>query len=114
MRISDWSSDVCSSDLVPGPTDESLFAQEPLPHPPSFDEEDVSDKPSFVQAQGSLSVAAVERDFRCGLASLRAVDRGIASLYQTLEGRDRKSVVEGKRWQVRVSLGGCRIIKKKK
>jgi len=73
------------ADPVPGPADESLFTQEPLPHPPSFDEQDVGDKPSFVQDKPPLDVSAVEREYRCGLASLRAVDRGIEKVFQALK-----------------------------
>ncbi len=76
----------CSSghDAVPGPSDEGLYATEPLPEPPSFNEEDVSDKPSFIQHQTPLDVESVERNYRCALASLRAVDRGVEKLYGAL------------------------------
>ena len=73
-----------ASNPVPAPGDESLFATEPLPRPPAFDEEDVSDKPSFVRAHPRVDVPAVERRYRCGLASLRAVDRGIEKLHRAL------------------------------
>jgi N-acetylglucosamine-6-sulfatase len=69
---------------VPAPGEESLFATEPLPRPPSFDEEDVSDKPSFVRAHPRVDVSALERRYRCALASLRAVDRGIEQLHRAL------------------------------
>src|SRR3546814_13197419 len=39
---------------------------------------------------------------------------GLEARIERLEGRDRKSVVKGKRVSVRVDLGGRRIIKKKK
>jgi N-acetylglucosamine-6-sulfatase len=71
-------------DAQPGPADETLFQGEPLPQPPSFNEEDVSDKPSFIQHQNQLEVGAVERNYRCALASLRAVDRGVERLYGAL------------------------------
>jgi N-acetylglucosamine-6-sulfatase len=71
-------------DPVPAPPDENLFSEEPLPQSPSFDEEDVSDKPSFVQHQGRVDKPVVERNYRCGLASLRAVDRGIAKVHAAL------------------------------
>jgi N-acetylglucosamine-6-sulfatase len=68
----------------PGPADETLYQSEPLPRPPSFNEEDVSDKPSFIQHQSPLDVGTVERNYRCALASLRAVDRGVERLYGAL------------------------------
>jgi N-acetylglucosamine-6-sulfatase len=72
-------------DPVPAPSDGGLFANEPLPQPPSFNEEDVSDKPSFVQHQGLVELDVVERNFRCMLASLRAVDRGIERVHRVLQ-----------------------------
>ena len=70
----------------PGPADETLYQSEPLPRPPSFNEEDMSDKPSFIRDQNPLEVGAVERDYRCALASLRTVDRGVERLYGALRG----------------------------
>ena len=82
-------------DPVPAPRDAGLFANEPLPEPPSFNEEDVSDKPSFIQAQAPVDRDRVERNYRCGLESLRAVDRGIAKLHRALRktGELRKTVI---------------------
>jgi N-acetylglucosamine-6-sulfatase len=71
-------------DPVPGPVDEGLFAGEPLPRTPAFNEQDVSDKPGFIQHQQPVNADAVERNYRCGLASLRAVDRGIGKLHRAL------------------------------
>ena len=73
------------ADPVPAPVDEGLYAAERLPKPPSFNEEDVSDKPSFIQHQDPVDVETVERNYRCGLASLRAVDRGVEKVYRALE-----------------------------
>src|SRR3546814_20672246 len=88
MRISDWSSDVCSSDLIRGPIQpvrDVLCAARRPKDPP-------------------------RRAFRCAeigtrLGAAQATDRG--------RRLDRKSVVEGKSVSVRVDLGGRRIIKKK-
>src|SRR3546814_17339726 len=89
MRISDWSSDVCSSDLrllrAPKPRWDWAFSAPSAPPPP-----------------------AATSAFR-GPAS--------PSRHSALRppGRvDRKSVVEGKSVSVRVDHGGRRIIKKKK
>jgi N-acetylglucosamine-6-sulfatase len=71
-------------DPVPAPPDEGLFAAEPLPRTPAFNEEDVSDKPSFIQHQAPVNAEVVERNYHCGLASLRAVDRGIAKIHHAL------------------------------
>src|SRR3546814_21197439 len=84
MRISDWSSDVCSSDLCGGRQSEYREKSRPP------------------DCQG--------RDFRSGLqgdARSRAADHR----RRRVQG-DRKSVVQGKRVTVRVDLGGRRIIKK--
>src|SRR3546814_16598442 len=105
MRISDWSSDVCSSDL--GPT-----------HPASIN-----------VAQGNLGLSA------CGLftriivthVSIRTSDTSSGLLnppspaygtllyraYRSMHTKERKSVVQGKSVSVRVDIGGRSIIKKK-
>jgi N-acetylglucosamine-6-sulfatase len=71
---------------VPAPHDADAFARTPVPHPPSFDEGDVSDKPSFLRRPrlepGDLREIAT--DYRCRLASLRAVDRSVAELVAAL------------------------------
>ena len=72
-------------DPVPAPTEENLFQSAELPQPPSFDESDVSDKPSFMRHQLPVDVSAVTRNYRCALASLRAVDRGIAQVHRALK-----------------------------
>ena len=67
----------------PDPADYAQFANEPLPTPPSFNEEDISDKPSFVTKVPPLTeknLAAITQRYRCALASLVAVDRGMAAI----------------------------------
>jgi arylsulfatase A-like enzyme len=71
-------------DAVSAPRDVGRFADEPLPQPPSFNEADVSDKPSFIRAQSPVDPARVEQNYRCALESLAAVDRGIAKLHRAL------------------------------
>jgi N-acetylglucosamine-6-sulfatase len=73
------------ADPVPAPRDEGLVAAAEFPRSPSFNEEDVSDKPSFIQHLDPVDVGTVERNYRCGLASLGAVDRGIDKLHRALE-----------------------------
>ncbi len=63
------------------------FAEEPLPRPGSFDEADVSDKPSLADGPGRLRagrLAETERSWRCGLAALRAVDSDLRRLLDSL------------------------------
>src|SRR3546814_15841078 len=93
MRISDWSSDVCSSDLAR--------------------------QPARRQAEGELRPGPAGRSHRPqGAQGRLALVRG--QLLPALppggaaSGEDRKSVVSGKSVSVRVDLGGRRIIKKKK
>src|SRR3546814_13129850 len=110
MRISDWSSDVCSSDL-------QLFqlgARAGL-HPGG----------DFLAAQFEKEVGAPVgcAGSKPGAHSVHpgwfAVQRSDWLSIQALQlpfarSRDRKSVVEGKSVSVRVDLGGRRLIKKKK
>src|SRR3546814_18620872 len=62
---------------------------------------------------GSHGIGAVcktsNRALPCSLLTHRLHEAG-----GTIDGQDRKSVVEGKSVSVRVDLGGCRIIQKKK
>src|SRR3546814_15173602 len=89
MRISDWSSDVCSSDL----------------HPPSCS------RRCHCGRDGLRSRWPNDwgRSWsgRKGASTLRPRRRPART-------EDRKSVVSGKRVSVRVDLGGRRIIKKKR
>src|SRR5262249_4837998 len=62
------------------PRDEGVFASEPLPMPPSFDEADVSDKPAAIRSRpplGAGQVAALTSSYRLRLESLLAVDDGV-------------------------------------
>ena len=64
------------------------FRAEPLPRPPSFDEEDVSDKPAFVRALPPLdarTVAGIRRNYRSQLESLLAVDDMVGRIVDALE-----------------------------
>jgi N-acetylglucosamine-6-sulfatase len=82
-------------DPVPAPRDVGRFAAEPLPEPRSFNEADVSDKPSFIRAQAPVDAGRVGQNYRCGLESLRAVDHGFAKLRRALRktGELRKTVI---------------------
>src|SRR3546814_13083769 len=121
MRISDWSSDVCSSDLPacrpvppPAPTAARRRRRSAPRLPPSPPAPPVA-RPSVPRAVHRTrcrhaTAAATGRDRRggprgCGCRRARRRALGCC--------RDRKSVVSGKSVSVRVDLGGRRIIKKK-
>src|SRR3546814_13641376 len=99
MRISDWSSDVCSSDLCMATTTEEVA-------------------PAFAQFTAgttfdSLPDPVVERVKKSILDVLGVGVYG--SDYPAVKAPlARKSVVSGKRVSVRLDIGGSRIIKKKK
>src|SRR3546814_16116917 len=112
MRISDWSSDVCSSDLIDAIWAESGLAQQSL-------DSYRRDLEGYARwrdgAQGGLAGAD-----RAGLFEYLAwrtrhgwSPRSNARLLSALRAA-RKSGVWGKSVSVRVDLGGRRIIKKKK
>src|SRR3546814_13678483 len=98
MRISDWSSDVCSSDLLPQPCRR------------------LDDRQEFRRGQAraadqrAVDVAGAEQ-----FGGIVAVDRAAieqAPVRRAGADADRKSVVEGKSVSVRVALGGRSISKK--
>src|SRR3546814_16015444 len=107
MRISDWSSDVCSSDLQRRPVLLDLAR--------GGGEEFLESRLGGVHRLGGNT----RFEHRLGLArqALRVGRLGqliIIALAVQRFRRDRKSVVSGKRWSVRVDLGVRRTIKKKK
>src|SRR3546814_12147593 len=87
MRISDWSSDVCSSDL----------------------EDQLRNVGRIV-----LAVAVQRRDPRRPRGLDAGMDGGALAGIADVADEDRKSVVSGKSVPVRVDLGGRRILKKKR
>src|SRR3546814_11426472 len=94
MRISDWSSDVCSSDLR---RDIQMVFQDP---------------------QASLNPRhrigrIVGEPLKALYPALGREERRARVLEMLEQVGDRKSVVSGQSVSVRVDLGGCRIIKKK-
>ncbi len=75
------------SPAQPAPRYADLYADEPLPPSPSFDEADVSDKPSYVGDQSRLEpwqIEAVTRHNRERLRALRAVDDMVATVVEAL------------------------------
>src|SRR3546814_13726340 len=89
MRISDWSSDVCSSDLAHGATgiNFTYFIQDPF--------------------------TGLIRHLQCNLVAPNGTNWGHYCDKEMDELLDRKSVVWGKSVSVRVDLGGRRLMKKK-
>lgn len=76
---------------TPGPEpllrERRAFAGAALPRGASFNEPDLSDKPSFMQAREPFAtgrLAALERTYGCSLAALRGVDRGIGRIWKAL------------------------------
>jgi N-acetylglucosamine-6-sulfatase len=77
----------CTEFALPAPDDAELFRRAALPRPPSFNEADMSDKPSFLRGLDRLSKGRVKRTrtrWGCALASLREVDRGVQRLLSAL------------------------------
>src|SRR3546814_20128454 len=107
MRISDWSSDVCSSDLRWRGTPRGHEGQALAWVPP--------DKlPGYAMPPADRPVvAALLQPDRYLVTPSPATPADDEAWLNTLQ-RDRKSVVEGKRVSVRVDIGGLRSIKKKK
>src|SRR3546814_20529049 len=112
MRISDWSSDVCSSDLD---------ARVPFDHDP----DGALAKKRAQPACRKLACVKVHDLLCCGLLKRHLLFRPrmvVPNSQSTRSrgrkawhwGEDRKSVVSGKSVSVRVELGGGGIIKKKK
>ncbi len=78
----------CKSSPIPDPRDRHRYQGWPLPTPPSLNEADVSDKPSFIRELPPLDESDMRRAtrrYRCTLASLRAVDRGVDQIFEALE-----------------------------
>ncbi len=76
------------SPATPAPRHSGLFADAQAPRPPSFNEDDVSDKPMLIRSRPPLNaddVADIDLEYRNRLRSLQAVDEMIASLVAALE-----------------------------
>src|SRR3546814_12387249 len=104
MRISDWSSDVCSSDLIYGigrVKAKEICETIGLPRERRVNE--------LTDAEVLQIREAIDRDYKVEGDLRREVAMNIKRLME-----DRKSVVKGKRGSVGVDHGGRRIIKKKK
>jgi len=73
---------------TPAERHEEAFSEEEAPRPPSFDEEDVSDKPSQIQDAERISsgeASNIDARYRKRLNSMLAVDEMVGSLLEELE-----------------------------
>src|SRR3546814_19493605 len=107
MRISDWSSDVCSSDLLCAAYLNSY-------------ESEVRQRP-FIAVQAKLNKSnettknyTLDYSGEPGTSYPANVCGSYTINTSEINNRDRKSVVEGQSVSVRVDIGGRRIIKKTK
>src|SRR3546814_13483670 len=121
MRISDWSSDVCSSDLQSTSADTERIDQ--LEAKVRAQDEQITQLRQMLGEQQRTLDALDDRgrqwtQAQAGeLDALRARGEAADAAPQLapafIAAGDRKSVVEGKSVSVRVDLGGARSIKKK-
>src|SRR3546814_18451587 len=118
MRISDWSSDVCSSDLAGAQARRAPAWRLALRLPPPACEVGKPGALHRLRARSAphraAAIAARLRASRGARTQRRGVAlrrRAVAAL-STTTGTDRKSVVWGKSVTVRVDLGGCPVLKK--
>jgi arylsulfatase A-like enzyme len=80
----------CGRSAIPGPGDLTPFLSQPLPSPPNYNEEDMSDKPFFLHSLEKVdefAYADIQREWQCRMASLLAVDRGVAKIVSTLAAK---------------------------
>lgn len=76
-----------SSFVEPAPRHKGMLSSLPLPQPPSFNEADMSDKPSFIQARPVLDAGAIRyvtKRFQDERESLLAVDDMVANVIEAL------------------------------
>src|SRR3546814_13900313 len=120
MRISDWSSDVCSSDLinrihVGGKRREMVAAKTDGRRNPADALEAADLGKNFVAPPLNLFEHLLGvRDRAFGIEPSLRLEGLVPDCSGLRFEIDRKSVVSGKSVSVRVDLGGRRIIKKKK
>jgi N-acetylglucosamine-6-sulfatase len=72
----------------PDPMDMNRFRNAPVPKPPSFDEADMRDKPSFIRTLPRLTYKGretVREHWSCALASLVGLDRSVARIFNAVK-----------------------------
>src|SRR3546814_12880384 len=116
MRIMDWSSDVCSSDLACRVAPDDVGGAFPPPQVRSVDDIVVEQGGGVDEFdRGGEPVVAV-----AGIAQQRRArerqhrPHALAAARDQLPGKDRKRVVSGKGGSLRVEHGGRLFLKKKK
>src|SRR3546814_12382309 len=110
MRISDWSSDVCSSDLIPDACQCYRLAAGGGGRQMRGFESRRFQRNTF----GTVLLLAQGEDVLHPIVIGRSAGHDPAQGIALPKRADRKSVVEGKSVSVRVDLGGRRLIKKQK
>src|SRR3546814_13262607 len=126
MRISDWRSDVCSSDR----SNTAQIAPQPLAAPAAIPASQLEEHSRTILA---AMIAAAKADGHIGAQERQLLDAEIAKTSNQADrawfdaqlakpsdpvenaalAKDRKRVVNGKSVSVRVDLGGRRTLKKK-
>src|SRR3546814_11646048 len=117
MRISDWSSDVCSSDLDPAILKRMAAVRAALRQARERLDEAVAvaaaSAPAPEAERGSEQWVDNQVTLSRLLAAQGAVRNAGTDLGAIMDKLDRKSGVLGKSDEVRVDFGGRRLIKKK-
>src|SRR3546814_11597128 len=134
MRISDWSSDVCSSDLAVERGEYAHYMLKEIYEQPRALADTLSERllgdhvleaalgpaaSRILPLVQSVHIVACGTSYHAGLVARYYLEQGArvpctvedASAYRYRDPVDRKSVVEGKSLYVRVDTGGRRIIK---
>src|SRR3546814_20546241 len=101
MRISDWSSDVCSSDLA------LRHIRQASPQAPRPEASETAS--ALLPLLFRLGDACAHLNGRCAAMALAARDRRLDRNH-VIDPPDRKSVVSGKSVSVRVDLRGSNIM----
>src|SRR3546814_19240913 len=107
MRISDWSSDVCSSDLKA--VQQGFDRSHPRLRQWSYRVRSAARMATPRQAS-----ELVRHDARAAARLRRVHEHGLWTRTRPADHADRKSVVEGKSVAVRVVISGSRIMTKNK
>lgn len=78
---------------IPPPRYARSYLRTPYPRGRSYDERDVSDKPRFLRGKrlDRSDHELIARDYRCGLAALRALDDAVAELIAQLRDQGQLS-----------------------
>ena len=74
----------------PAPRHRDMFGTTPLPHPPNFDEADVSTKPQILADRPRITPewhAAIQENYQQELESLQSIDDAVGGLIAALERR---------------------------